>query len=717
MISHRLPSGGLIDRAASLEFRFDGRALPGFAGDTLASALLASGVRLFGRSFKYHRPRGVFSAGPEEPNALVELGAGARREPNTRATTGTLCRPRSGEPEPLPIAPLRSSVRQSGRSRPLFAAGFYYKTFMWPARFWEKRLRAAHPPRRRPRPRRRGSPTPTFTKNPTLFCDVLVIGAGPAGLAAALAAGRAGARVVLCERDCRLGGRLLAEAETIDDGRRPDMGRRRRRRARRLLRTSASSPAPRVFGVYDQGAYARARARRATISPPAARHAAPAPLAHRRPPRRPRRRRRSSAPLVFGGNDRPGRHARRRRAHLSQPLRRRPRPQPRSSSPPAMTAGAPSPTAPASASTSPPSSIAAPEFRPATSSSPAASTPASSPAPGRRHPGGRGVRAVDIRDAAGRVHRLLADLLADGRRLEPRHLPCLPSRQPPVWNDTADAFTAGALPPGMALAGAAARPLDLRPRSPAAPKRAPRRRAIAASPRDPSPPPTASPTTPARPLWPPCRCAAKPSSTSSTTSPPPTSRSPTAKASARPSTSSATPRSAWRPSRAGPATSMGLALMAALTGRSIAETGAPTPARPTPPSPSPPSPASIAAANSAPRAYRPRIIGRPSGARFRRSRPLAARAMISPPRRDRLARPSRARSPPSRTAVGVCDVSTLGKIELTGPDAAFSSTALYVNRFSNLRRRPRALRPDAARGRLRRSTTAQPPASAPSASS
>ena len=86
----RLNSGGLIDRSRNLGFTFDGRACTGFAGDTLASALLANGVRLFGRSFKYHRPRGILSAGPEEPNALVELRTGARREPNTRTTTAEL---------------------------------------------------------------------------------------------------------------------------------------------------------------------------------------------------------------------------------------------------------------------------------------------------------------------------------------------------------------------------------------------------------------------------------------------------------------------------------------------------------------------------------------------------------------------------------------------------------------------------------------------------
>lgn len=88
--SHRLDTGGQIDRTRPLSFKFDGRSYTGFAGDTLASALLAADVRLIGRSFKYHRPRGILTAGSEEPNALLELRLGARREPNTRATVAEL---------------------------------------------------------------------------------------------------------------------------------------------------------------------------------------------------------------------------------------------------------------------------------------------------------------------------------------------------------------------------------------------------------------------------------------------------------------------------------------------------------------------------------------------------------------------------------------------------------------------------------------------------
>src|SRR5260370_2026492 len=134
----RLPSGGLIDRSQTLRFRFDGEAATGFAGDTLASALLAKATRIVGRSFKYHRPRGILSAGSEEPNALVELRSGARREPNTKATTielyeGLEARSQNHWPslkfDVLAVNSLLSTI---------FVAGFYYKTFMWPSSFWQK---------------------------------------------------------------------------------------------------------------------------------------------------------------------------------------------------------------------------------------------------------------------------------------------------------------------------------------------------------------------------------------------------------------------------------------------------------------------------------------------------------------------------------------------------------------------------------------------------
>ncbi|MEZ5850836.1 MAG: sarcosine oxidase subunit alpha family protein [Hyphomicrobiaceae bacterium] len=211
----RLDRGGSIDRGQPLDFTFDGRALSGFAGDTLASALLASGVRLAGRSFKYHRPRGIFTAGPEEPNALVELRTGARREPNTRATTVELFDGLVAESQNRWPSLSHDVMAINGLFAPLFAAGFYYKTFKWPARFWEMvyepMIRRAAGLGRPPE-----DPDPDRYERATAFCDVLVVGGGPAGLSAALAAGRAGARVLLCDTDVEFGGRLLSDGGEID---------------------------------------------------------------------------------------------------------------------------------------------------------------------------------------------------------------------------------------------------------------------------------------------------------------------------------------------------------------------------------------------------------------------------------------------------------------------------------------------------------------------
>ncbi|MFB9950528.1 sarcosine oxidase subunit alpha family protein [Rhizobium puerariae] len=208
--------GGLIDRSRTLRFTFDGKPYEGHRGDTLASALMANGVRLVGRSFKYHRPRGVFSAGSEEPSALVELRSGARCEPNTRAT----------------VVELFDGLEACSQNRwpslgfdalavnDLFAdfltAGFYYKTFMWPRAFWEKFYEPAIR-------RAAGLGSLSMQADPDIYdkgflhCDLLVIGGGAAGLAAALTAARAGARVILADEDSRLGGRLLAESNNLDD--------------------------------------------------------------------------------------------------------------------------------------------------------------------------------------------------------------------------------------------------------------------------------------------------------------------------------------------------------------------------------------------------------------------------------------------------------------------------------------------------------------------
>lgn len=251
--SHRLSSGGLVKRAQTLDFRFDGANLVGYEGDTLASALLANGVRLMGRSFKYHRPRGVLTSGPEEPNALVELRSGARREPNTKATTAELydgLEARSQNRWPSLSLDLMS-VNQL--ASPVFVAGFYYKTFMWPAKFWEKLY---EPMIRRAAGLGRvaDAADPDAYEKVTAHCDLLVIGSGPSGLAAALAAGRAGARVVIADEDFMLGGRLNADRRTVGGEKACDW-------AAGVAAELASLPEvtvlPRtaVFAAYDGGVY------------------------------------------------------------------------------------------------------------------------------------------------------------------------------------------------------------------------------------------------------------------------------------------------------------------------------------------------------------------------------------------------------------------------------------------------------------------------------
>ncbi|MCF6115246.1 MAG: sarcosine oxidase subunit alpha family protein [Mesorhizobium sp.] len=246
-------AGGLIDRSRTLNFSFDGKRYQGHPGDTLASALLANGVRLVGRSFKYHRPRGVLSAGSEEPNAIVELRSGARQEPNTRATVvelfeGLQARSQNRWPslgfDALAINDLLS---------PFLTAGFYYKTFMWPKGFWEKLY---EPAIRRAAGLGRLSmqADPDIYDKGFLHCDLLVIGGGAAGLAAALTAARGGARVILADEDFRLGGQLLSETGTLDGGQATNW-------ISALEAEFESLPNIRVmrrttvFGVYDHGIY------------------------------------------------------------------------------------------------------------------------------------------------------------------------------------------------------------------------------------------------------------------------------------------------------------------------------------------------------------------------------------------------------------------------------------------------------------------------------
>ncbi len=299
----RLNTGGLIDRARPLKFTFDGKQYSGFEGDTLAAALLANDVRLVARSFKYHRPRGILTAGTEEPNALVTLREGARAEPNSKATA----------------VPLYDGLVASSQNRwpslgfdllalnqlasPIFVAGFYYKTFMRPAALWEKLYE--------PLIRRAaglgalsGLPDPDSYDRKHAFCDLLVIGAGPAGLAAALTAGRSGLRVIVADDDMAMGGHLLKERSEIAGATGADW-------AAGVVEELASYPnvtlLPRtgVFGVYDGHEYGAVERVADHLPEPlpgqprqrlwkiVAKHALLASGAIERP-------------LIFPGNDRPG---------------------------------------------------------------------------------------------------------------------------------------------------------------------------------------------------------------------------------------------------------------------------------------------------------------------------------------------------------------------------------------------------------------------------
>jgi len=218
-MKYRLASGGRVDRNKILNFTFDGRPYKGFAGDTLASALIANGVHLVGRSFKYHRPRGFMSAGSDEPNALVGVGGSsdARYTPNLRATQVELYDGLVAESQnrwPSLSMDLRCVNDLFSR---FLSAGFYYKTFMWPASAWKKlyepMIRKAAGLGKAPT-----APDPDRYTQVYAHCDVLIVGAGPSGLAAALAAGRSGARVIICDEQDQFGGTLLAEREAVIDG-------------------------------------------------------------------------------------------------------------------------------------------------------------------------------------------------------------------------------------------------------------------------------------------------------------------------------------------------------------------------------------------------------------------------------------------------------------------------------------------------------------------
>ncbi|TMJ02811.1 MAG: sarcosine oxidase subunit alpha family protein [Alphaproteobacteria bacterium] len=445
---HRLAQGGLIDRARPLSFVFDGQAYAGCAGDTLASALMANGVKLVGRSFKYHRPRGILTAGSDEPNALVELRTGPRREPNTRVTTVELYDGLvAASQNRWPSLAFDIGAVNDWLSR-FLVAGFYYKTFMCPAKFWEMLY---EPLIRRAAGlgRAAGAGDPDHYEKAFAHCDVLVIGGGPAGLMAALAAGRAGARVILADEDFRLGGRLLAERYEID-------GKPGTEWVAEIEAELASLPDVRIMprttvtSVFDHGQYGAVERVNDHLPVP--------------PEHEPRQRgwkivaKRAvlaagalERSIAFGNNDRPG----------------------------VMLAGAVRAYANRYA--------AAPGRRVAvfTNNDDGWRTAADAHAAGievaavidsRAEPpaqfaalgievltgaqvshvhGGQGVRGIDVVDARGRLTKIDCDVLAVSGGWNPAvHLTCHLGGKP-VWSDNLAAFTPGATPPGMHVAGAA----------------------------------------------------------------------------------------------------------------------------------------------------------------------------------------------------------------------------------------------------------------------
>ncbi len=677
-MSSRLPQGGVVDRAAPLAFTFDGVRYGGFQGDTLASALLAAGVRLVGRSFKYHRARGVLTAGSEEPNALVELRSGARREPNTRATTAELFEGlEAASQNRWPSLALDIGAVNALLS-PLFPAGFYYKTFMWPVAFWEK---VYEPLIRRAAGLGRASlePDPDTYEKAYAFCDVLVIGAGPAGLAAALVAGRAGARVILADEDFLLGGRLNGERRAIDDM----PGGAWARQAEAEL---ASLPEVRIMrrttvvGVHDGGTYGAVER--------VADHL-PVPPAHQ-----PRQRlwrivaRRAvlaagavERPIVFGGNDRPG-------VMMASAVRTY-------ANRFAVAAGrraAIFTTTDDGWQTA--ADLAAAGVEVAAIIDARLEVAPTLMARGGRivlggcvvgTRGGRALKGISVRDGDGRTNEIAVDLLAMSGGWNPSVALASHLGARPRWSEAIGAFVPGEVPPGMSVAGAANGAFALAD----ALREGARAGAEAAAAGGFSATPLAvraeDEATGHAPLWlvAGSRGKAMVDFQNDVTVD-------DVALAAREGFSSV--EHLKRYTTLGMATDQGktanvngLAILAALTARAIPETGS-TLARP----PYTPVALGALAGHHRGKEFRPtrRTAGHQRaaerGATFVEAGAwLRAQWFAAPGEADWLATVSR-EVKAVRAGVGVCDVSTLGKIDIQGPDAGAFLDRVYTNTFSTL---------------------------------
>ncbi len=679
-MTSRLSQGGLIDRTVTIPFRFDGRTFSGHPGDTLASALLANDVRLFGRSFKYHRPRGVLSAGSEEPNALVELREGARREPNTPATVvelypGLVAASQNRYPS------LRFDLLAANNIlAPLFGAGFYYKTFMWPASFWEKLY---EPLIRRAAGLGRPAtgPDPDNYERATVFCDVLVIGGGAAGLTAAREAGRAGARVVLCDEGPRIGGWLLSEPGPVDDRPAPEWAEEAVAEIQTMDEVRVM-PRTTVLATFDHGSYVAVE--RVADHKPVPDSGEPRQrLWHIVARRSVLATGATERPLVFGGNDRPGvMLSSAVRTYLNRyavaPGRRAV----------IVTAGEDGWDLLGDCLRLGVEVAAIVERRAALAQDRLdLARRAGALVFAGGHVGGTAgamqLRAVDIVDVGGKRHRLAADLLAMAGGWTPAiGLAChLGARA--EWSEDASAFLAGDAPPGMSVAGGAAGSTGLAH----ALQSGARRGAEAASACGfaATAHPVTAATQPAAPLWlmPANRRKAFVDFQNDVAA----------------SDVALAHREGYRSvehlkryTTLGMATDQGrtaningLALMASLTGRDIAATGT-TRLRP------PHTPVAIGALAGMHRGrdYRPTRLppahgwAREQGAVFVEAGPwLRAQYFPRPGETDWLQSVTREVNG-VRNGVGVCDVSTLGKIELVGSDAVTFLDRIYANTIATL---------------------------------
>ena len=290
----------LVNYDKILKFQFNGKHYEGYEGDTLASALLRKNVKIVGRSFKYHRPRGIFGSGSEEPNALVKLEGSNTHEPNRRATSIKLYDGLKANSQNYIGSVKFDILALNDYIHPFISAGFYYKTFMWPKSFWEK----VYEPIIR-RAAGLGSlstePDPDRYDKGYLHCELLIIGSGPAGLKMALDASRNGKKIILVDEDFIMGGQLLSNEIEINGSSSLQWIEQtlselsNSSNVRIMTRTS-------VYGVYDHGIYGALETVTDEIDRPGARqilwriYANKSVLASGATER----------PIAFPNNDRPG---------------------------------------------------------------------------------------------------------------------------------------------------------------------------------------------------------------------------------------------------------------------------------------------------------------------------------------------------------------------------------------------------------------------------